>query len=60
MSLPSEEMQPSTSDEARNSFEPPAQTQGSLPEPSESLQATPVTYARSGKSSFPETLSALC
>ena len=41
ISLPAEEMQPSTSEEAPNSSEPREQAQGSLPVPSESLQATP-------------------
>ena len=49
ISLPTEEMQPSTTEEAPNSSEPVEQAQGSLPVPSESLQATPVTCTRSGR-----------
>ena len=49
VSLPTEEMQPSTSEEAPNSSEPLEQAQGSLPVPSESLKATPVTCTRSGR-----------
>ena len=49
ISLPTEEMQPSTTEEAPNSSEPLEQAQGSLPVPSESLQATPVPCTRSGR-----------
>ena len=49
ISLPTEEMQPSTSEEASNSSEPLEQAQGSLPVASENLQATPVTCTRSGR-----------
>ena len=49
ISLPTEEMQPSITEEAPNSSEPLEQAQGSLPVPSESLQATPVTCTRSGR-----------
>jgi len=49
ISLPTEEMQPSTSEEVHNSFEPVEQAQGSLPVLSESLQVTPLMCTRSGK-----------
>lgn len=49
ISLPTEEMQPSTSEEASNSSEPLEQAQGSHPVASESLQGTPVMCTRSGR-----------
>ena len=49
ISLPIEELQPSTSEEASNSSEPLEQAQGFLPVASENLQATPVTCTRSGR-----------
>ena len=49
ISLPTDEMQPSTTEEAPNISEPLEQAQGSLPVPSENLQATPVTCTRSGR-----------
>ena len=49
ISLPIEELQPSTSEEASNSSEPLEQAEGSLPVAPENSQATPVACTRSGR-----------